>query len=640
MQKVAILGHAQVLDETFAYLQKNGTVEITRVPFQTEEKEIAKESLELELAELESAIRFIGSVAGKKKSFIETFAPPKEILSEEQLNQFAREFDWRSLVSKIEDHETQLANLKNLEHTLLQELAVIWPWRSLDLKLNQLICGKKVCISAGSCKSRELEALQSKLEKLSPTQQVEIINSTRDKVFLLVFYLASEARPFQDLLSKLNFEKTILPVPERTPAQEIEHLEQLRQEAAKDRELLIGEIRSQLKNLPRLTYIYDHLFQKELERVAREKLAHTKRTFVLTGWTPQGNFEKLKAGLKKVTPLADVLAVKPEEKEIPPTLIHNPKALYPFEIITRIFGLPAQGEIDPTGALSFFYILFFAMCLSDVGYGTILSLLSYYYLRTLTLTEGGKKLLLLLFWGGIATVFAGVLTGSYFGIDTSQLPPILRQLQIIDPIKSPLNVLILSLFLGVFQNLTGVAIAMYWKMRNREYLNALLDDGLWIYFLSCLVLLVAASGMGSPLSGLFGKLSIVGAVLLALTQGRNEPTILKKAIFGILALYRTTSYLGDTLSYSRLLALMMTTSIIGMVINIIAGMTRGVPVVGYLLMIVILVFGHTFNLIVSTLGAFIHSTRLQLVEFFGKFYSGGGREFKPFRRETKYVIIE
>ena len=110
---------------------------------------------------------------------------------------------------------------------------------------------------------------------------------------------------------------------------------------------------------------------------------------------------------------------------------------------------------------------------------------------------------------------------------------------------------------------------------------------------------------------------------------------------GVLSLYKTTSYLGDTLSYSRLLALMMTTSIIGMVINILAGLTRGsVPILGYVFMVIILVVGHLFNLVVSVLGAFIHATRLQLVEFFGKFYSGGGKAFKPFQRQTKYVIIE
>ncbi|MGB9612772.1 MAG: V-type ATPase 116kDa subunit family protein, partial [Candidatus Margulisiibacteriota bacterium] len=288
---------------------------------------------------------------------------------------------------------------------------------------------------------------------------------------------------------------------------------------------------------------------------------------------------------------------------------------------------------------------FFAMCLSDVGYGLILALVSFYLLGKLTLSEGGKKLLWLLFWGGIATVFVGILTGSYFGLDLNTLPPTfglaLKRLQIIDPIKNPLNVLILSLSLGVIQNLFGIALAMYWKIINKDYLSAFLDDGLWIFFLSSLVLLVVVLGLNSPLISIFSRAAIAAAILLVLTQGRHEQNIFKKLLTGILSLYRTTSYLGDTLSYSRLLALMMTTSIIGMVVNILAGLTKNsIPILGYVIMIAILIIGHTFNLVVSVLGAFIHAARLQLVEFFGKFYEGSGREFRPFQRETKYVKVE
>lgn len=640
MQKVAVLGHAQVQNETLAYLQKNELVEITSVPFESKKIE-GGESYELELAELESAIRLLDSISGKKKSFIETFAPPREAVAEEVMEQAVKEFDWRAVVSRIKDGETRLANLKNLEHTFSAELENINPWRDLKLKLDQLICIEKTCLTTGACKPKDFEPLKNKLGKLSAAQEVEVVHSTKEKVYFIVFYLAAEAKIFHDFISKSGLERISLPVSDRTPAEEIRHLEQMLRQAREDRENILREIKSQLRHKSRLTYVYDHLFQKNLERIAREKLAHTERTFVLTGWMPRAKFDRLKTGLHGVTPLTEVLTVKPEENEVPPTLIENPKAFYPFELITRIFGLPARNEIDPTVPLSFFYLLFFAMCLSDVGYGIILSIVSYYYLRKLTLSEGGKKLLLLLFWGGIATIFVGIITGSYFGLDTNQLPPLLRQLQIINPIKNPLNVLILSLILGVVQNLTGVAIAMSWKIKNGDYLNALLDDGLWIYFLLCLVLLVGALGIGSPLASVLGKLSILGAVLLFLTQGRGESTILKKAFFGLLSLYRTTSYLGDTLSYSRLLALMMTTSIIGMVINIIATLTKdSIPVLGYVFMILILVVGHTFNIVISVLGAFIHSTRLQLVEFFGKFYGGGGRPFKPFRRETKYVIIK
>jgi len=643
MQKAAVFGHKNIKDAVLAYLQKNEILEIVLSPI-AEKKSDGEISHELELAQLKASIDFLEAASGKKKSLIESFAPVKEIVNEEFLFQTVREFNWMEIVKAVDNIETELANLKNWENRLRAEMENLIPWQGLKVRLNQLTCTAKICAAAGACKTKDLEELKKKLERFSSALETKVVRSTREKTYLLIFHLLAEEKLLSDLLSKSNFEGAHLPVSERTPAEEISRLKKLLLQAEEGRKNHLDKIQTLLKHKLKLTYTYDYLFQKELENKALEKLLNTESAFMLTGWIPKKNFEKLKTNLLRVTPLCEVLAILPEKDEVPPTLIENPKIFYPFEFITRIFGLPTQAEMDPTAPLSFFYLLFFAMCLSDVGYGIILSIISCFLLRKLTLSEGGKKLLLLLFWGGIATIFAGVLTGSYFGIDLNTLPPqignVLKILQIIDPIKNPLNVLILSLALGVVQNLFGVFLAMVWKIKHREYLTAVLDHGLWIYFLLCLVFLIVAGGTGSSLFGLFYRLSIVGAVLLALTQGRNEPTLLKKAVLGILSLYRTTGYLGDTLSYSRLLALMMTTSIIGMVVNIIAGLTKNsIPILGYVIMIAVLIFGHAFNLIVSVLGAFIHAARLQLVEFFGKFYEGGGREFKPFRRETRYIII-
>ncbi|MDD5382848.1 MAG: V-type ATPase 116kDa subunit family protein [Candidatus Margulisbacteria bacterium] len=637
MQKVVVVGHTQAQAEILSYLQKQALLEIT-APTPALQPERGQE---LALIELESSIELLDSVCGRKKNFIETFAPPKEEVENEALARTAKEFDWHSIVAKLNENEARLANSRNLEQSLLADLRLLWPWRTLAIGLNELACTQKICLTAGSCKPKELALLQKNLDRLFPCHQLEIVNAGKDKVYLLVLYLAAEAGAVADLIAKSGLDKVALPISARTAAGEIAHLEQQLKEARQEQAEILKEIRLLAKYRADLTYVYDFLFQALLEKAAREKALYTDRTFIFTGWVPRSQVQQLRAGIQKLTPLADVFETRPEANEIPPTLIANPKVLYPFEMITRIFGLPSQGEIDPTAPLAFFYLLFFAMCLSDVGYGIILSLLAFYYLKTLTLSTGGKKLLLLLFWGGIMTIFVGILTGSYFGIDINLLPPVLKRLQVIDPIKNPLNVLVLSLLLGVGQNLFGIFLSMFWKMRKGDILNAVLDDGLWIYFLTSLVLLVGALGLGSPLSGLFSRLAIAGAILLVLTQGRNEQTLIKKGLFGLLSLYKTTGYLGDTLSYSRLLALMMTTSIIGMVINIIALLTKdSVPILGYVFMAAILIVGHTFNLIVSVLGAFIHSARLQLVEFFGKFYSNGGKEFRPFRHETKYVIIK
>ena len=640
MQKVVVFGHSQAKAQTVAFLQKNELIEIT--PLSPSGNKIDGEpEWELDLAEVGSTIDYLDKVAGRKKNLIESFSPYKEIVDEETILEAAREFNWKEITKKVEAIESELGSRSNLENKVRTDIEILTPWEKLSVPLDQLGCTKRTCCITGFCRTKYLLQLQKSLAELSSQTQIEVIAENMDMAYLLVFHFPEEERAVHELLLKNSFEKVSLPSSGLTPAQEIVRAEEILKRTQLERQNHLQELKMLSRHRSQLTYIHDYLLQKSGEKAARQKMADTRSAFALTGWVPSDRLEKIRRSLP---PLTGIRSIEPESGENPPTLLSNPRILYPFEIITRIFGLPAKGEIDPTGPLSFFYILFFGMCLSDVGYGTLLSIAAFYYLRTLTLSEGGKKLLLLLFWGGIATVIVGVLTGSYFGMDLDLIPsPVgsfLKQLQVIDPIKNPLNVLILSLFLGVFQNLTGIAIAMYWKLKNREYLSAFLDDGLWIYFLSCLVLLVTSIGLNSPLSGLFKILSISGAILLTITQGRGEIGLVKKFIFGLLSLYRTTSYLGDTLSYSRLLALMMTTSIIGMVVNIIATLTRdSVPIIGYVFMAAILLVGHLFNLVVSTLGAFIHSVRLQLVEFFGKFYSGSGREWKPFRRDTKYVII-
>ena len=640
MQKVAIFGHAQAKTETLAILQKNEVLEVSPFP-QLESRALEEPEWELDLTCVRSTIEYLDKVVGRKKSFIESFAPFKEVVEEETILSTAREFDWKEIVYRVESLETELSNLDGLERKLKEEIALLAPWEKVAVPLEQLSCSKRTCLIAGFCKTPAWPQLNHKMARFSSLLQIEVIDHDKEFTSLLIFHLPEEKHSLHDLLFKSGFEKVNLPSSKNTPAQEIIQAKEILRRTAKDRMAIRDELISLYKYRTQLTYMHDFFLQKSNEKVARQQMAHTRSAFILTGWVMANKLEKIKQGLPALT---EIRPIAPEQNEKAPTRLANAALFYPFELITRIFGLPAQNEIDPTGPLSFFYLLFFAMCLSDVGYGALLTILAYYYLRTLTLSEGGKKLLLLLLWGGIATIMAGVLTGSYFGLDLNLLPQplgeFLKRLQVIDPIKNPLNVLILSLALGVFQNLTGIAVSFYWKIRSREYLSAWLDDALWFLFLSCLVSLVVTIGLGSPLTVTFRNLSIIGAILLTFTQGRSEKGIIKKFLFGLLSLYRTTSYLGDTLSYSRLLALMMTTSIIGMVVNIIAGLTKdSVPVLGYLFMAAILIVGHIFNLVVSTLGAFIHATRLQLVEFFGKFYAGSGREWKPFRRDTKYVII-
>ncbi|GAG07862.1 unnamed protein product, partial [marine sediment metagenome] len=260
----------------------------------------------------------------------------------------------------------------------------------------------------------------------------------------------------------------------------------------------------------------------------------------------------------------------------------------------------------------------------------------------------GKKLIRLIFFGGIMSFFVGGLVGGWFGIALEELPAsvgwlkfLLLKVRLVDPMKNLLGMLVFSLALGTVHVLFGIFLDMVAKIREKDYVGAVFDDALWIYFILVLIFFGMAKAGGISLAGgpLINYFLFTGVGLLVLTQGRKQKNIFMKVGAGVLSLYNVISYLGNILSYSRLLALGLTTAGIAMALNTIALMARNVPLIGYLLMAIILVFGHLFNLAISVLGAFIHSARLQYVEFYQHFFKGGGRVFKPFKIETEYVNI-
>ncbi|OGC05916.1 hypothetical protein A2230_00200 [candidate division WOR-1 bacterium RIFOXYA2_FULL_36_21] len=645
MQKVLICGTQENKDTVIKKLHELGVIELTETNLQKEEN-TKNEDYELAIAEVAAAISFLEKAAQIKKSFVESFAPTKKTIHQEVLINAYKKTDWKETVKKIKTIEGELANIRNLKSKLETDIDNLTPWQSLNFNLDLENKLKRTIIIFAEYGKKDKMAAEKKLEDKKIFFDISVVSSAGNKEYAAIIVLKENEKEVLDILNENRFQLRALPYANCCANEELKKLRQAFEEMIYEKKELEKEALSLSTNIENLTLVYDYLLLKKQEKEAKGFVNNTKRAYTMSGWIKKKEREKLLNTLLNLSKEIDVIPVLPGENEIIPTAIENPPMFKPFELITKIFGVPGTKEVDPTQALSFFYIVFFAICLSDAAYGAILAIASFYFLKKLTLSEGGKNLLLLLFWGGILSIAAGILTGSYFAINLDDLPKssikdALLYVKIIDPVKSPLTMLIASLAMGVIQNIWGLIVGMYWKIKQKEYLAGIFDFGLWIFFLLALVALLIANAIGPNFVSLTSYLSMAGAIMLVLTQGRNEPGFIKKAIGGILSLYRTTAFLGDTLSYSRLLALMMTTSIIGLVVNILAGITAtSIPIFGYVIMIVILVVGHLFNLVVSVLGAFVHSMRLQLVEFFGKFYEGSGRPFKPLGRETKYVVIK
>jgi len=259
------------------------------------------------------------------------------------------------------------------------------------------------------------------------------------------------------------------------------------------------------------------------------------------------------------------------------------------------------------------------------------------YMRLTRRTMTTSKLMSLLVFGGLASMVWGVLLGSVFAVS---IPPLL-----FSPLENPIAMLGLCYGLGVFQIFYALTVAAVHDLKAGRIADAICDKFLWMALLTGLGLMFV------PPVALVGQiLSLGGGLGILLTAGRRAPKLPGKLIGGLGALYGITGYLSDILSYSRLFALGLATGVVGMVMNLLGGMFFSpinwhspwaivIGLLGWLVGIVILAAGHTFNLVISVLGAFIHSMRLQFIEFFSRFYQGGGRLFAPLRATVQHVVL-
>jgi V/A-type H+-transporting ATPase subunit I len=278
-------------------------------------------------------------------------------------------------------------------------------------------------------------------------------------------------------------------------------------------------------------------------------------------------------------------------------------------------------------------------------YGIIMFVLIALVLMKYKIQKEMKMLLMLLMFGGLASAVIGLFFGGYFGIDMgiiSEKVPFLGKIQYFDPIGNPLPIFYLSLVLGFIHVVFGVILKIVREAKNNNLKGGLLDQVPWLgLFLTIALAVASAVNLITLPAHTVSVLAGVSVISIILTQGRSQKNIFMKGLMGTLSLYDVIGYFSDTLSYSRLLALGLATSALAFSINMIALLVRDlIPVVGPIAMVVVLVIGHSFNLLVNTLGAFIHSARLQFVEFFGKFILGTGVEFKPFAQLERNVILE
>lgn len=641
MQKLTLIGFLADKESILRDLMKKKCVQINGPENIQDYENIAQLAvpgvaqtyeLEQELTKFTSAIRAVapyeekGSAFSKKEISDFSSMLDKEIYSEAA-----------SLRDEINSIVKQIAEQKNIISRSQLQITSLEPWTDLDLDLSVTQTKSTALLYLTAAADVNLEEFEAKLQEATPLCYVHKVSSSSELSCLLLIYHKDAQDAVMNVVKGFNTNRPDFASLKGNAAENISSLKNKIETCSKEAQRLTEQLKVAATSSKLLKKGFDMVTLQIDDQKVRENIFQTQSVFALTGWLTENDMDKVKKILDKYP--CYYTMVQPEEGDDPPIKLKNNKFVEPYEMITEMYSLPTPDGIDPTPVLTPFFILFFGMMLADAGYGLILFLLCFIGLKKLKPDEGFLKNAMNIGVAcGLSTIFWGVMYGGYFGNLVTQVAEswfgvTVTVPAVFDPLNDPMSVMLLSLILGAIHLFAGMGVKIYMLAKRGHLLDGLMDIGLWY------VLLIGLPMLALPVTAGIGKvLSIVGAAGLILTQGRHEKNIFMKLIKGVMSLYDITSYLSDVLSYARILALGLAGGVIANVMNIM-GTMPGLNIIGVVVFVAIFAIGHAFNLAISGLGAYVHTSRLQYVEFFGKFYEAGGRPFKPFKANTKYTLI-
>lgn len=536
----------------------------------------------------------------------------------------------------IAEGQTEINRLRGL-------IAGLKPWETLDIPL-EMNETEHALVQLGTAPVKtDAVKLTADVQAAAPSAIVQEVSKDKQQKYYAFICLKEEKEQLFEALRPYNFSAVTLADQKGTATEAMHRYEREIEKIEKN----IAEKEEVLKKLTvyreHIEFLYDSLMMRRDRAKVVGDMVSTEMVFYFDGWMPAKAQPEVEALLKEYEFYYNIEEPDPDDENVP-VLLNNNSIVTPFEAVTGMYSLPGRHDIDPTVILAPFYCLFFGLMLSDAAYGIILTTLCAIILKKYKLEGTTYRMIKMFMFCGVATFMWGALFGGWFGNFFTVAAKtffgkdfVIKPLWF-DPLSEPMKLLVVSLILGAIHLFVGMGVQAYMDIRDGRPLDALFDIGLWYLLLIGIVLFAFGGTLGAGLVGIGKIMAIVGAVGILLTGGRKKKGIFGKLTGGLGSLYGITSYLSDVLSYSRLLALGLATGVVAQVFNTLGSLAGG-GIAGSILLIVVFAFGTVFNIAINALGAFVHSCRLQYVEFFGKFYTGGGRPFAPFERKTKYIKI-
>ncbi|WP_027623244.1 V-type ATP synthase subunit I [Clostridium lundense] len=591
-----------------------------------------------ELVKVKFSLEFMNRFIEREKGF-KAIKKGKKNLKYDEVKELSSKINWLVTYENLKKYDVRLNELKNEISRLEGEIEILRPWIKLDASFDDLKSIHSSNYFLGTINKNVADEFLENFNNHISVSYIEKLGVVKDEINLLIIYHKMFAEQSEDLFKQYGLSKVDLKY-SGTPRDIIKDYEKRIENYKKEELHIVDKIKEYKDKIEELEIVYEYYKMEENKARVGENFLKTDKVLLFEGWTPEEKKIEFEDIIKQCCGNEySIEFMKPSPEDNVPILLKNNSIVEPYEIITSIYSLPQYNEVDPTPLLAPFFFIFFGMMLSDAGYGAIMFIASALALRLLPLDESVQKFMRLFESIGISTVIWGMIYGSYFG-DAPKLffPGGIKPLWL-DPAANPISVLLLAGIMGIIHLYVGLGIKAYELIRSGKVMDALFDVGFWYLTLTGIMLLLTGPSSGFSSLAVVGKyMAIIGAIGLVATQGRSNKGIVGKIAGGLFGLYGITGYLGDVLSYSRLLALGLATGLIGSSFNLMISLL-GKGIFAWIFGIIIFLGGHIFNLAINALGAYVHACRLQYLEFFGKFYSGGGKQFTPFKAKNKYINI-
>ncbi|RHE65092.1 V-type ATP synthase subunit I [Streptococcus gordonii] len=641
MRQLSLLLPKELLDQLLFYLQGLESVQIHDLRQEEDWQEAFEQALvgrpvqELSQQDLlsrqEKLERLIAELEPfmPKKKLLESLKEEPLELSFAVLEQAGKARDEGALLEGISKQLKVLQEAKDQIEADRLEVAALEKWEPLELTPQAAATFSHLGALIGTIPNTDDDALRLTLGAHPDLKFQEVFTDDTEHG-VLIFYKAGSLEEVRKVLKEYGFKPFEYDHAE-LPAERVAQLKaNIRQQKA-----VAGAMTKSLaasKNeLDQLKVQLDYLCNLSSRQESKNQLASTQNLASLEGWIESNQVQALETCLTEQfgqSILIQVREIREDEEDKVPTKLKNNALVEPFELVTEMYSLPKYGDKDPTPVVSLFYFVFFGMMVADIGYGLLLFVGTSLALHFLHVKAGLAKNLRFFRLLGVAVIIWGLVYGSFFGFE---LP-----FALISTSSDAMTILVISVVFGFVTVLAGLFLSGLKNIRLKDYAEAYNAGFAWVLILLGLLLLALGNFFPSlAFAAMIGQwlaiINALGILAVSIVSAKS----LAGLGSGLFNLYNVSGYVGDLVSFTRLMALGLSGASIGSAFNLIVSLFP--PVARFSIGILLFIALHLVNMFLSFLSGYVHGARLIFVEFFGKFYDGGGKPFTPLKPSEKYV---